>query len=310
MPTWKILITDGLNESGQAILRASAQVEDCQDITADELLRIIERYEALIVRGRTKVNADLLQAGKLLRVVGRAGVGVDNIDLQVARLRQITVVNAPQSTTLAVAELSLALLLSVARAIPAADRSMKQGQWIKKQLQGVELSGKKLGIIGLGNIGRAVAQRAQALGMKILAFDILAPLNTEPVNRVSLETLLAESDFISIHVPLNDQTRGLVNRTTIAAMKPGVRLVCTARGGIIDEIALLEGLNSGHIAAAGLDVFAKEPPGLTELVAHPHVIASPHIGAQTEEAQERAGEDIAHEVLAALRGAELRWKVV
>jgi D-3-phosphoglycerate dehydrogenase len=190
-----------------------------------------------------------------------------------------------------------------------ADRSMKEGQWIKKQLEGVELNGKKLGIIGLGNIGRAVADRARALGMEILAYDIVPLQPGNQISLVSLETLYAQADFISIHVPLTEGSRGMIDGKAIAAMKPGVRLVCTARGGIIDEAALLEGLNSGQIAAAGLDVFAKEPTGLTELVSHPNLVATPHIGAQTAEAQARAGVDIAEEVLAALRGEELRWQV-
>jgi D-3-phosphoglycerate dehydrogenase / 2-oxoglutarate reductase len=310
MIAWKILITDGLNESGKMILQASAQVDDCTDIQPADLLRIVSRYEAMIVRGRTKVTADLLEAAKHLKVVGRAGVGVDNIDLQAAYSREITVVNAPFSTTLAVAELTLALLFNVARAIPKADQSMKKGQWIKKQLEGVELSGKTLGIIGLGNIGGAVAQRAQALGMTVLAYDIIALPSEEWARLVSLETLYAQSDFITIHVPLNEHTRGMINGAAMMSMKPGVRLICTARGGIIDESALLNNLKSGRIAAAGLDVFAQEPTGLTELIAHPNVITTPHIGAQTEEAQARAGVDIAEEVLRALSGEPLRWKVI
>lgn len=310
MSQWNILVTDGLSESGLAILRAAAQVEDRREIDPQELIQIIHRYDALIVRGRTKVTAEVLQAGKSLKVVGRAGVGVDNIDLRAAQALHIMVVNAPQSTTLAVAELTLGLLFCLARMIPQADQSMKNGQWLKKQFEGVELNGKTLGIIGFGNIGRSVAKRAWALGMQVLAYDVIETPVDEIARRVPLEVLFAESDFISIHTPLTEQTRGLINQAAIAAMKPGVRLVSTARGGIVDEAALLAGLKSGKVAAAALDVFEKEPPGLSELVAHPRVIATPHIGAQTEEAQTRAGVDIAEEVLAALRGEKLRWKII
>ena len=312
MQTWKVLITDGLNEDGQAILRSAAQVDDRNDISAEELLKVVGDYDALIVRGRTKVNAAVFAAGKKLKIVGRAGVGVDNIDLEAARSRNVRVVNAPLSTSLAVAELTLALMLSLARMLPWADSSLKNGQWIKKQLEGVELYGKTLGIIGIGNIGGAVAKRAAAFGMQVIAHDILkSPEEAAAIGArwVSLEDLYTQSDFISLHVPLTEQTRGMINAGSLKKMKPGVRLVCAARGGVIDETALLEALNSGQVAAVGLDVFAKEPPGLTDLVAHPNVVGTPHIGAQTEEAQARAGVDIASEVLAGLHGQTLRWIV-
>jgi D-3-phosphoglycerate dehydrogenase len=235
---------------------------------------------------------------------------VDNINLASAKEHGITVVNAPVSTTLAVAELTIGLMFAVARMITRADVSLKAGQWIKKQLEGVELNDKTLGIIGMGNIGCAVASRAGLLGMKVVGYDpdyneVKACL----AKPFTLDELYTISDFITIHVPLIDSTRNLINRDSLAKMKPGVRLVCAARGGVIDEQALLEALNSGKVAAAGLDVFAKEPPGLTDLVSHPNVIGTPHIGAQTAEAQNRASEDIASEVLAGLRGDKLRWRV-
>jgi D-3-phosphoglycerate dehydrogenase len=310
--TWKVLITDGLGENGQAILRQSAQVDDRSDITPEQLLQVISEYDALVVRGRTKVTAAVFAAASRLKVVGRAGVGVDNIDRAAARQHGVTVVNAPLSTTLAVAELTFALLLAVARSIPLADSSMKAGQWIKKQLEGVELGGKTLGIIGIGNIGSAVAKRAAAFDMQVIAYDNQKPadeVRQTGANPVSLDELYAQSDFISIHTPLNDSTRGLINAVALAKMKPGVRLICAARGGVIEEADLLAALNSGQVAAAGLDVFAVEPPVDTALVLHPHVVGTPHIGAQTEEAQARAAVDIAAEVLAALRGDALRWKV-
>jgi D-3-phosphoglycerate dehydrogenase len=310
MSNWKILLTDGLEDTGQAVLRASARLDDRADISADELLDAIAEYDALIVRGRTKVTPQVFTAAHQLKVVGRAGVGVDNINLDAARAQGVAVVNAPTATTLAVAELTLALMFAAARSLARADVSMKAGQWIKKDLKGVELSGKVLGILGMGNIGCAVAQRALALGQQVIWYDVKN--SSEEVCGalpVSKAELFERSDFISLHLPLSPETRGMIDSQALALMKPGVRLVCAARGGIIDETALLEALESGHVAAAALDVFAQEPPGLSRLVAHPNVIATPHIGAQTEEAQERAAQDIACEVLAALRGEALRWKV-
>ncbi len=311
--SWKILITDGLEEKGQAMLRAQAQVEDRNGIAVEELRSILPEFDALIVRSRTRVTADLLEHAARLKVIGRAGVGVDNIDLEAARARGILVVNSPLATTVAVAELTMGLLLSTARAIPRADAAMKEGKWLKKELEGVELQGKTLGLIGFGRIGREVAHRALAFGMRILAYDPLIPedvIRQANVTPSSLETLLQRSDFISLHIPLTDETRNLLSTQAFAQMKTGVRLVCTARGGIIDEQALLQALKEGKVAAAALDVFAVEPPALNELITHPNLIATPHIGAQTVEAQTRAAEMIAEEVLAALRGEPLRWRVV
>jgi len=312
MPDFKILITDGLDESGQAILRATADVADRSGISADDLLEEIADYSALIVRGRTKVTAPVFKAGSKLKVVGRAGVGVDNIDLEAAKAHNVTVVNAPMSTTLAVAELTFGLLIALAREFPRADSAMKQGQWLKKEFEGVELNGKTLGIVGVGRIGMEVAKRAQAFGMNVVAYDPFVSAN-EIENRgaepVALDELYDCSDFISLHLPLDVQTRDMVGPMALSQMKDGVRIVCAARGGIIDESALLEALNNGKVAGAALDVFASEPPGTTDLVRHPHVIATPHIGAQTAEAQTRAAVDIATEVLAALQGKPLRWKV-
>jgi len=308
----KILVADGLDDAGLALLRQSALVDDRSGISPDDLLAAIPEYDALIVRGRSKVTAALLSAALKLKVVGRAGVGVDNIDLVAATGRAVTVVNTPTSTSIAVAELAFGLLLAVAREIPRADAAMKKGDWLKKELEGVELFGKKLGIIGYGRIGAEVGRRAAAFGMAVLGYDPLIAAD-EIVRRggqpVDLNTLYGRSDFISLHVPLDVRTRGMIGTEAIEKMKPGVRLVCAARGGVIDESALLAGLEGGRIAAAGLDVFATEPPGLTALVAHPHVVAMPHVGAQTVESQSRASLDIAAEVLAALGGESLRWRV-
>jgi D-3-phosphoglycerate dehydrogenase len=313
MTSWKVLITDGLSDKGMAILSAIAQVDNQPDISADELLQVVGEYDAMVVRGRTKVTAAIFEAAQNLKVVGRAGVGVDNIDLSAARAHQVTVVNSPKATSMAVAELALAMMFALARSLPKADSSMKQGQWLKKQLEGIELSGKTLGIVGMGNIGTAIAQKAAALGMKIIGYDTLVPpeeISKRRAEPVSLAELYAQSDFITFHLPLTPESKGMVNGQSFAMMKPGVRIVDAARGGIIDETALLAALEQGQVAGAALDVFASEPPGLTALVAHPNVVATPHIGAQTAEAQDRAAEDIATEVRAALQGEALRWKIV
>jgi D-3-phosphoglycerate dehydrogenase len=313
MPAYKILITDGLEENGQAILSSSAAVDDRTGISPGELFQIIRDFDALIVRSRTKVTPQVLEKAERLKVIGRAGVGVDNIDLEAAKEHNITVVNAPASTTLAAAELTFGLMLALAREIPRADAGMKQGEWLKRDLSGVELHGKTLGILGMGRIGGEVSKRAAIFGMRILAYD--PRISEEDVRQrwarpVDLDELYAESDYISLHLPLKSDTRLMVDEQAFARMKPGVRILCTARGGIIDESALLSALESRKVAGAALDVYAVEPPGSTILIKHPKVIATPHIGAQTAEAQSRAAEDIANEVLAALNGEPLRWKVV
>lgn len=312
MSDFKILITDGLDESGQSILRAAARVEDRPGLTAGELLTAVIDCDALIVRGQTRVTAEVVDAAPRLKVVGRAGVGVDNIDLNAAKLHGVTVVNAPNATTSAVAELAFGLMLCLAREIPRADAAMKGGNWVKKELQGIELNGKTLGIVGYGRIGIELGKRAAAFGMNVIAYDPFIQeedIRARGAESVSIQDLFGWSDFISLHLPYDVQSRDLVGPLALSQMKDGVRLVCAARGGIIDEAALLAALNSGKVAGAALDVFATEPPGATDLVHHPHVIATPHIGAQTVEAQARAAQDIAEEVLAALRGQPLRWKV-
>ncbi|MEJ5202632.1 MAG: hydroxyacid dehydrogenase, partial [Anaerolineales bacterium] len=246
------------------------------------------------------------------KVVGRSGVGVDNIDLNAAKQHNVTVVNAPIATTIAVAELTIGLMLAVMREIPRADTGMKEGKWLKKELEGGELWENTLGIIGFGRIGQAVAKRAAAFDMKIVAYDPVVSaddirkLGAEPV---SLDELFTRSDVVTLHTPLTDSTRNILNAEAFAKMKKGVYIVCAARGGVIDEAALLAALDSGHVAGAGLDVFATEPPGQTPLVTHPKVVATPHIGGQTVQAQRRAANDIATEVLAALEDKPLRWKV-
>jgi D-3-phosphoglycerate dehydrogenase len=313
MPEYKILIADGLQENGQAILRSSAGVDDRTRISPVELLQDIKDYNALIVRSRTKVTAQVFEMAERLKVVGRAGVGVDNIDLEAAKAHGVMVVNSPTATSLAVAELTLGLLLAMAREIPRADAGMKQGAWLKKDLRGTELFGKTLGIIGVGRIGTEVGKRAAAFGMQVLGCDphiLVDEITSLGAVSVNLDELYAQADYISLHLPLTDETRMLVGEQAFARMKRGVRIVCTARGGIIDESALLAALESGQVAGAALDVYSVEPPGKTDLVRHPRVIVTPHVGAQTVEAQSRAAEDIANEVLAALHGESLRWKVI
>jgi D-3-phosphoglycerate dehydrogenase len=308
-----ILIADGLETAGQHILAQGGDVSDQNGISPADLSASLNQYDALIVRSRTRVTADLLAAAPRLKVVGRAGVGVDNIDLAAAQARGVIVVNSPTATTLAVAELTLALMLDLARLTPAADAKMKAGVWDKKNLVGAELYGKTIGIIGVGNIGGAVASRAAAFGMAVIGYDAWLPAERVRANGAqpaSLPELYARADYISLHVPLTPETRGMIGAAAIAQMKPGVRIVCAARGGVIDEAALLDALGSGRVAGAGLDVFEQEPPGASPLVLHPRVVATPHIGAQTQEAQERAAVDIAGEILRALRGEDLRWRVV
>jgi len=313
MRMWKVLLTDGLGSNGQEALRKFVQVDDRKNISADELLNIVGEYDAMIVRGRTKVTQAVFEAGKNLKVVGRAGVGVDNIDLEAAKAHHIIVVNSPTATTLAVAELTMGLMLAVVREIPRGDAGMKAGQWLKKEMEGTELWHKTLGVIGFGRIGATVAARAKAFEMDIIGYDPLIPaeeIQKRGGSPTSFDELLAKADIITLHIPLDSSSKNLLNAEAFSKMKDGVMIICAARGGVIDEDALLAALESGKVAGAGLDVFVNEPPGLTPLVAHPKVVCVPHIGAQTKEAQTRAADDIASEVLAALKGKPLRWRVV
>jgi D-3-phosphoglycerate dehydrogenase len=304
---WRIIISDGLEDEGRKRLAAQAEVLDDPELSA------LGEVDALIVRSATQVTRTVLESGvPRLRVVGRAGVGVDNIDLEAARQFGVLVVNAPLAATNAVAELTLGLMLAMARQIPQANAGMHAGRWEKKAFKGSELGGKTLGVFGMGRIGAAVAQRAAAMGMAVIGYDPLIPadeIQHRGARPVSQQALIETSDYISLHVPLTDDTRGLIGAEAMAHMKPGVRLVCAARGGVVDETALLSALRSGQVAGAALDVFANEPPGQAALLEHPNLIATPHLGAQTAEAQARAATDIADEVLAALQGQPLRWRV-
>jgi D-3-phosphoglycerate dehydrogenase len=312
MSKFKVMVADGLGEDGLALLRRVAEVDVQPKITADELAAALPNYQGLVVRSRTKVNAKLIAAGTGLKVVGRAGVGVDNIDVAAALKQGIVVVNSPLAATVSVAELTLGLILAMAREIPRADSAMKKGEWLKSGLLGVELYGKTLGLVAVGRIGAAVAGRAGAFGMRVVACDpFLSPedIRQRQAHPTTMDELLSVSDYISIHTPLTPQTANLFGAEAFAKMKAGVRIICAARGGVVDEAALLAALESGKVAGAALDVFATEPPGISPLVSHPKVICSPHIGAQTQEAQNRAAVDIAEEVIAVLEGRDPRWKV-
>lgn len=310
--TFRILIADGLSQAGIDQLKTAADVVVNAKITPADLLADLPNYHALIVRSRTKVTADVLTAGSNLKVVGRAGVGVDNIDVAAAVARGVTVVNSPLAASVAVAELTLAMMLALARHLTTADASLKRNVWDKSALMGDELYGKTLGIVGLGRIGQEVGVRAAAFNMHRLAYDPF--LTAEQIRErgayaASLDDVLAKADYLSLHLPLTAQTRHLLNAERLAQMKKGARIICLARGGVIDEAALRAALDSGHLAGAGLDVFAQEPPEADGIATHPRVIATPHIGAQTREAQDRAGLAIANEVLTVLQGGSSRFAV-
>jgi len=303
----RIVIADPLSAAGLDLLRsAGVEVVELGDGSRDQLLELIACADALLVRSRTKVDAALLRAGTKLRVVGRAGIGVDNVDVAAATELGILVVNAPTANLLSAAEHTLALLLALARNVPAADASMKAGEWTRSRFEGVELQGKTLGIIGLGRIGQQVAARARAFEMKVIAFDpYLTPDQGERlgVELADLETVLEASDAVTLHVPFSEETRSLLDAERLAGMKRGALLVNCSRGGVVDETALLATLDAGHLGGAALDVFAQEPPADRALAGHPRVVATPHLGAQTAEAQERTSTETAQMVLAALSGS-------
>jgi D-3-phosphoglycerate dehydrogenase / 2-oxoglutarate reductase len=312
MGTFKIFVSDGLSDDGLGLLRSAGEVTSNSKITPEELMLVLPDYDALVVRSRTKVKGALLEAGKNLKVIGRAGVGVDNIDVTAAVAKGITIVNSPLAASIAVAEHTLGLMLALARTTSQADASIKQGRWEKSSFMGSELHGKCLGILGLGRIGGQVAQLAAAFGMKILAYDPNLPADQfqkRGANPATLEEVLVAADYLTLHLPLVSSTRGLIGSVQIKSMKSGARIISISRGGILDEAALREALDSGHIAGAGLDVFTDEPPQPDSIAVHPKVISTPHIGAQTHEAQSRAGLAIAEEVITVLNGNEPRWRV-
>jgi D-3-phosphoglycerate dehydrogenase len=307
----RILITDGLEADAIASLKKAHQV-DVEELNAKQLLEQISTYHALIVRGRTKVTRDVFAKAACLKVVGRAGVGVDNIDVNEATARNVLVVNAPTASTISVAELAIGHMISWCRYLPQADKSIKEGKWEKKQFEGHEIYGKTLGLLGSGRIGAEVAKRAQAFGMKVIAFDPYLPPDVAQKINVALldeETVLRESDFLSVHAALTPETKGMLGAQALARMKRTAVLINCARGEIIQEVALAEALQNGTIAGAALDVFEKEPPAGSPLLSAPNVVFTPHLGASTHEAQLRAGAIIAEQVLKVLDGKKPEFLV-
>ena len=301
----KILITDKIENEVVQQLKDADQEVTFNEMDAATLLKEIPKYDGLMVRSRTKATADVINAGAKgsLKVIGRAGIGVDNIDLPTASKNKIKVVNAPTGTTESVAELAFGLMLAASRSIPQADHSMKQGLWEKKAFKGVELSGKTLGIIGIGRIGTELGKRALAFNMKVLAYDkYIQKSPTAKIAMVSLEKLLKESDYLSLHIPFVKEEGATIKEPDFEKMKDGVIIINCARGGVVDESALVKYLNSGKVRAAALDVYAAEPPTFKELINSPKVICTPHIGASTKEGQLRAGKICAEQMLLVLSG--------
>ena len=300
----KILIVDGLDRTAVEILRKGNDV-DVRDLDGKGLLAAIPEYHALVVRSRTKVTKEVLSRATRLKVVGRAGVGVDNIDVDEATARKIVVVNAPTASTVSVAELAIGHMISLLRHLPEADRSVKAGKWEKSKLEGRELFGKTLGLLGSGRIGAEVAKRAQAFGMPVIAYDPYLPkaaASAVGIRLVDKDALFRDADVLSIHAALTPETRGLVGAPELAKMRPNAILVNCARGEIVDERALAEALRAKKISGAAIDVFATEPPSGSPLLEAPNVVFTPHLGASTSEGQSRAGAIVADQVLKVLAG--------
>ena len=303
----KILVSDPLAKQGIEVIKQQGdfEVDVKTKLSAEELINTISEYDALIVRSQTKVTEEVVGAAKKLKVVGRAGVGLDNIDIQAATKHGVVVLNAPGGNTISTAEHTVSMMLTLTRNIPQACVSLKGRKWERKRFMGAEVYGKTLGIIGLGRIGSEVARRANALGMKLLGYDpILSAerahaINVEPVD---LDTLIGKSDFITLHVPLNEQTRNMISAQRIAAMKQDARLINCARGGLVDEGALYDAIKEGKVAGAALDVFENEPPLDSPLLELDSVVVTPHLGASTEEAQVNVACEVADQVVRALRG--------
>jgi len=306
----RVLVADPIAEAGLERLRQHAQVDVHLKQTPAALRDRIPPYEALVVRSETRVSAEIIESGTHLKVIGRAGAGVDNIDVPSATRAGILVVNAPSGNTIAAAEHTMAMMLALSRHLPQADQAVKAGRWERSRFLGTELRDKVLGIVGLGNIGVEVARRAQAFGMRVVAADPVVSRDRADqlgVRLLSFEDLMAESDFMTLHVPLTAATRHLVNAKTLAASKPGLRLLNVARGGIVDEAALFEAINAGRVAGAALDVFEKEPPGENPLFELSQVITTPHLGASTEEAQISVAIEIADQIIEVLEGGQPRF---
>lgn len=312
---YRVLVSDPISEMGLAPLRADPNIEiDLRtDLSPAALMEIIGGYDALLVRSGTQVTAELLRAGRLLRVVARAGVGVDNIDVPTATSLGIIVVNAPTGNVVAAAEHTIALLMSLARLVPQADAHIRAGKWQRGQFMGVEVRNKVLGTVGLGKVAQEVVRRAQAMGMRVVAYDpYVTPDYAEQrgVELVNLDELYAAADFITLHVPMTETTRNLIDAEAFARMKRGVRILNVARGGIINELALVEAIEAGKVAGAALDVFEAEPlPAESPLRHTDRIILTPHLGGSTVEAQEQVAEDVAVQVVDVLHDRPARYAV-
>jgi D-3-phosphoglycerate dehydrogenase len=309
----RVLVTEPLAEGGLERLREHVDVDVRLDLSPEQLAGLIEEYDALVVRSATIVTAEVLDRATNLKVVGRAGIGLDNVDVEAATRRGVLVVNAPQSNVLSAAEHTMALLLAQARNIPQAHAALTAGSWERERWQGVELHGKTLGIVGLGRVGTLVAQRASAYGMRIIAFDpYVAPgratqMGVELVPSVA--DICRRADFLTVHLPKTPETVGIIGERELAQVNPGIRIVNTARGGLIDEDALVRALKDGRVAGAGIDVFNEEPVTEHPLFGFPNVVVTPHLGASTAEAQDKAGLAIAEQVLLALQGEFVPYAV-
>jgi len=296
----KVLICDATDPKAlETIAAAGIEVVNKPDVTPDELMQILPEYDAMVVRSRTKVRMPLIDVASNLKAIVRGGVGLDNIDVEHARSKGIRVLNTPAASSDSVAELTIGYLFGLARRVPQMTASMKSGKWDKKAFKGSELSGKTLGLVGLGRIGQATARRAAALGMNVLFYRRTAT-EVDYATQVDLEELLARSDYVSLHVPHTPETHHIIDAEAIAKMKEGVRIINCGRGGTIDEDALCDAITSGKVAGAGLDVYAEEPSTGHKLFSLDQVIGSPHIGAATSEAQARVGAEVAENVIQAL----------
>ncbi|MEP6758888.1 MAG: phosphoglycerate dehydrogenase [Actinomycetota bacterium] len=309
----RVLVTETLSEQGLALLAKDFQVDVRTDLATGPLADEIAPYDALIIRSATQVTAEVLAAAGSLKVVARAGIGLDNVDVQEATRRGVMVVNAPQSNIISAAEQTVGLLLAQARNIPQAHAALVQGRWERSGWEGVELAGKTIGLVGLGRVGSLVATRAAGLGMRVIAFDPYVSADRAKEMGVeimpTLEAVLVQSDFVSVHLPRTAETEGLLGEKELRMIKPGARVVNTARGGIIDEAALAKVLEDGHLAGAALDVFAVEPTVDSPLFGLPNVVVTPHLGASTREAQDKAGVTVAEMVRLALKGEFVPYAV-
>jgi D-3-phosphoglycerate dehydrogenase len=294
----KVLVTDKVHKEGLEFLRKKGiEVVEKEVGSEKELIDIISDFYILIVRSRTKVTRSVIEEGKNLKIIGRAGVGLDNIDLEAANEKGIKVFNSPEASSVSVAELTVLFILAALRDLCSAHNSTKEGKWEKKKFMGLELMGKKVGIIGLGRIGKEVAKRLKCFETQIYGFDPFVTDFEYGIKVEVLEDIFRNCDIVTLHIPLNNETKHIVNERVLKESKKGIILVNCARGGVIDENALLKALNEGIVSKACLDVFEEEPPSNKELLAHPNVILSPHIGAQTEEAQKRASLILAEKII-------------